>query len=462
MFKGRFYKPVSIILSVMVLFFSPICSFCSSAGFLTPGEYWNAFKNTMSYIGTQIGTVFSGSSQNLILNEQAFKEWAADRYANGYDGTSWNLEDYYTKECIRNSDGTFTLSDRLVDDCVAWIKEVLDTNSGYYLVKTKGLNNVSPAEFWSKTSYNNFISLFDSNEMVLFYSVSSTQFPGEGYVPYFEYFILDGYDFVFTSYSVSSGLYNQFSIYDDWRKVKTKNKRLHDNGVVHDSVQIENLDLDQFVTKNGDYIKFFKNDAAMKEYDIGFQPYYAGDRYLNYDSSQDNSVVVDNDTLNNNNWVTNNNDVYNNVSNTVINNNTTNITNGGSGLTEEEIKNIVDSILDSYKPDSGGGSGGGDNGSSGGGSGNGDGGSSGGLAAILEALGKLLDFLLTVIGKILGVILDFLTGALNLLDGLSGFTGPFVAFLSGIMPFIPQEIWDVIIAGFTLSIITMGIKIFKN
>lgn len=455
MYKKKYYHYVSIILLTVFLFFSPICSFCSSAGFLTPGEYWNAFKNTMSYIGTQIGTVFSGSAQDMILNEQAFKEWAADRYANGYDGTSWNLEDYYTKECIRNPDGTFTLSDRLVDDCVAWIKEVLDTNSGYYLVKTKGLNNVSPAEFRSKTNYNNFLSLFDSADMVFFYSVSSTQFPDEGYVPYVEYFILDGYDFVFTSYSVSSGLYNQFSIYDDWQKVKTKNKRLHDNGVVHDSVQIENLGLDQFVTKNGDYIKFFKNDAAMKEFDVGFQPYYVGDKYLNYDSSQDNSITVDSNILNNN-WVTNNNQIYNETSNTVINNNTTNITNGGSGLTEEQIKDIVDSVLDKYKPDSGGSDSG-----DGGGSGSGDNGG-GGLTAILEALGKLLDFLLTLIGKLLSVILDFLTKALGLLEGLTAFTGPFATLLSGLMPFVPSELWDVIIAGITLSVIAVVIKAWKG
>lgn len=453
MFKGIFYKLVSMALVVVFLFFSPACSFCSSAGsgLITPGEYWRLMKNTISYIGTQIGTVFSGSVQDLILNEQAFKEWAADRYTNGVDGTPWNLEDYYTKECVRNPDGTFTLSDKLVDDTVAWIKEVLDTNSGYYLVKTKSLNNVSPAEFNNKYYYDAFVRMVKDCNLFYFIGCSSSNL---------SYSILDGYKLVFTSHAVSSGTYNDMQSYNDnWNEVKLHFMYLDENGVVTEGSNYSyTLKLDRVVTENGDYIKVFKTYNHMKEYNVGFQPYYVGEKYLNYDSSQDNSIKVDSDTLNNNNWVTNNNDVYNNVSNTVINNNTTNITNGGSGLTEEEIKNIVDSILDSYKPDSGGGSDSGD----GGGSGGGDGGSSGGLTAILEALGKLLDFLLTAIGKALSVVLDFLTKALGLLDGLSGFTGPFTAFLSAIMPFIPQEVWDVIIAGMTLSVIAVGLKIFKS
>lgn len=457
MIKDRFYRCMSIMLSVLFLFLSPAFSFTSAALF-TPGEHWEMMKNAISFIGTEIGTVFSGSMQDILLNYEAFTAWVADRYREGYDGTPWNLEEYYTKECIRNPDGTLTLSDRLVDDTVAWIKEVLDTNSGYYLVKTKGLNNVSPSEFWSKTSYENFLSLLDSNYIIYFDGVGSNHFPDEGYVPYFTYFILDGYDFTFTSYAVSSGLYHQFHIYKDWEKKKTLNKRLHDNNVVHDTVQLEVLSIDRIVTRNGDYIKLFKTDSAMKEHDVGYQSYYAGDKFLNYDSGQDNSITVDSDTLNNNNWITNNSNIYNDISSTVINNNNTNITNGGSGLTEGQIKDIVDSVLDKYKPDSGGSDSG-----DGGGSGSGDnGGSGGGLTAILEALGKLLDFLLTLIGKLLSVILDFLTKVLGLLEGLTAFTGPFATLLSGLMPFVPSELWDVIIAGITLSVIVVVIKAWKG
>lgn len=458
---GKGCRIIAILLSVCVFALSPAVTVHAEtigggAGQMTPGEIWSQTKNAIAFAATQLGAVFSGTAQDLVLNQAAFDAWMEDRYVNGYDGTPWNAADYYTKECIRNPDGTLTLSDRFVDDAVAWMKEVIDTNCGYYLVKTVAVNNISPALFKSRESYNLFLGLVDSYEVATYALNSSYTF--------FSYGILNDCQFVFHD---ETQLF--VDIYKDWKKYSYDFIQKNEDGT-EKNVGVRSLSYvayfgsNQFqglVTQNGSYVKVFKTVDAVKEDTVGYQPYYCTQKFQEYNEGDDNSITVDEKTFNSSNWVTNNSNIYNNTSQTIINNNTDNTTTGG--MSQSEIMELVDRLLEEFRKDNSGSDNSGDSGGgSGGGSDSGGGSSGNGIAAIIEGLGKLLDFLLAAIGKLIGLVSEFLTKALGLLDGLAGLTGPFAALLADLMPFVPEELWDVIIAGITLSVIVMIIKAFKN
>lgn len=458
---GKGCRIIAILLSVCFFALSPAVTVHAEtigggAGQMTPGEIWNQTKNAIAFAATQLGAVFSGTAQDLVLNQAAFDAWMKDRYVNGYDGTPWNAADYYTKECIRNPDGTLTLSDRFVDDAVAWMKEVIDTNCGYYLVKTVAVNNISPALFKSRESYNLFLGLVDSYEVATYALNSSYTF--------FSYGILNDCQFVFHD---ETQLF--VDIYKDWKKYSYDFIQKNEDGT-EKNVGVRSLSYvayfgsNQFqglVTQNGSYVKVFKTVDAVKEDTVGYQPYYCTQKFQEYNEGDDNSITVDEKTFNSSNWVTNNSNIYNNTSQTIINNNTDNTTTGG--MSQSEIMELVDRLLEEFRKDNSGSDNSGDSGGgSGGGSDSGGGSSGNGIAAIIEGLGKLLDFLLAAIGKLIGLVSEFLTKALGLLDGLAGLTGPFAALLADLMPFVPEELWDVIIAGITLSVIVMIIKAFKN
>lgn len=458
---GKGCRIIAILLSVCVFALSPAVTVHAEtigggAGQMTPGEIWSQTKNAIAFAATQLGAVFSGTAQDLVLNQAAFDAWMEDRYVNGYDGTPWNAADYYTKECIRNPDGTLTLSDRFVDDAVAWMKEVIDTNCGYYLVKTVAVNNISPALFKSRESYNLFLGLVDSYEVATYALNSSYTF--------FSYGILNDCQFVFHD---ETQLF--VDIYKDWKKYSYDFIQKNEDGT-EKNVGVRSLSYvayfgsNQFqglVTQNGSYVKVFKTVDAVKEDTVGYQPYYCTQKFQEYNEGDDNSITVDEKTFNSSNWVTNNSNIYNNTSQTIINNNTDNTTTGG--MSQSEIMELVDRLLEEFRKDnSGSDNSGGSGGGSDGGSDSGGGSSGNGIAAIIEGLGKLLDFLLAAAGKLIGLVSEFLTKALGLLDGLAGLTGPFAALLADLMPFVPEELWDVIIAGITLSVIVMIIKAFKN
>lgn len=456
---GKGCRIIAILLSVCFFALSPAVTVHAEtigggAGQMTPGEIWNQTKNAIAFAGTQLGAVFSGTAQDLVLNQAAFDAWMKDRYVNGYDGTPWNAADYYTKECIRNPDGTLTLSDRFVDDAVAWMKEVIDTNCGYYLVKTVAVNNISPALFKNRESYNLFLGLVDSYEVAT-YSLNSSY-------TFFSYGILNDCQFVFHD---ETQLF--VDIYKDWKKYSYDFIQKNEDGTeknmgVRSLSYVAYFGSNQFqglVTQNGSYVKVFKTVDAAKEDSIGYQPYYCTQKFQEYNEGDDNSITVDEKTFNSSNWVTNNSNIYNDTSQTIINNNTDNT----SGMSQSEIMELVDRLLEEFKKDnSGSDDSGGSGGGSDGGSDSGGGSSGNGIGAIIEGLGKLLDFLLAAIGKLIGLVSEFLTKALGLLDGLAGLTGPFAALLADLMPFVPEELWDVIIAGITLSVIVMIIKAFKN
>lgn len=460
---------IAILLSVCILAVSPAVTVHAEtigggAGQMTPGEIWNQTKNAIAYAATQLGAVFSGTAQDLVLNQAAFDAWMEDRYVNGYDGTPWNAADYYVKECIRNPDGTLTLSDRFVDDAVAWMKEVIDTNCGYYLVKTKSAKNVSPSEFVEKLFYDFFLQgLAEHGTFYLVNFPHTAMTADRGVFTCMDFAYMEGCKYIFTNSAVSSGRYDCMWAMDaDWKQYKVAKRCLFDDSTVDDNVgTIQDFYVDRLYTQDGGYIKVFKTDGAAKEDTVGYQPYYCSQKFQEYNEGDDNSITVDEKTFNSSNWVTNNSSIYNNTSQTIINNNTDNTTTGG--MSQQEIMELVDRLLEEFKKDNSGSDNSGGSGDGSGGGSDSSGGSSGnGIAAIIEGLGKLLDFLLAAAGKLIGLVSEFLTKALGLLDGLAGLTGPFAALLADLMPFVPEELWDVIIAGITLSVIVMIIKAFKN
>lgn len=401
----------------------------------TAGELGELFKQTLSFAATQVGCFFSGSAQELVMNWEAYLAWERDRYAEGYDGTEWDAAEYFTKEVVRNEDGTFTLSDRIMDDYVEYTKEVLDANSGYYLVKTIAKNNIDPSFcFTYKSDYDLFCSKFDESDIFYIYCNSG----------YWDYADMTGCDFV---------LYNNTYIrsYKEWVLYKADKLR-YSNGEYKDTYSLDYIRItdgaEGIVTEKGSYIKVFKSVDAMKNYQAGYQPYYAGRDFLSYDSNNDNSVTVGGDYFTGNNWYEDNSSYYNDSSTTIINN-------YGSGITEDQLQDIVDALLDEIKKDKDASSGstGNDNNSGGFGS---------GLAALMDGLGEFVNFLLELLGKVIGLVSTFLTSCMNLLEGLTAITGPFASLLSSLMSWVPQEYWDVIIAGMSAAIGIALWKMFKS
>ena len=150
---------------------------------------------------------------------------------------------------------------------------------------------------------------------------------------------------------------------------------------------------------------------------------------------------------------------WNDTSNTIINNIENNYY-GDDGISETDIVKLIEELLEKFNKensdnprDPGGDEPGGPCGDEPGGS---------GIEDFFDGFMKILDFLLSAIGKFLEVLGTFLSSALSLLSGLSGLTASFTGLLSELMPFMPQELWDIILAGVALSMIVVVVKAFRG
>ena len=215
-------------------------------------------------------------------------------------------------------------------------------------------------------------------------------------------------------------------------------------------------------SQNTRFIKIFKNTDAIKNYAVGKQSVYTSTTYNNLktDNSVDNSVhISDNDlTIDSNNVATTSNTftTYNSTSVTNITNNVTNNT----GISPEQMQELIDSIVKTNSINSGSSSGTGA--STSGNSSGSSSGSSGGVSAIVGAIGKLLDVIAMIAGKVVSAFADFIASILKSLDSFTGLTTGFTNFLTGIFAFIPPDVMAIITTGITISILISVIKLLRR
>lgn len=365
--------------------------------------------------------------------------------ANGTE--SW--DDYINSHFQANAAETeVTVSSEFVNDFRTWLQGELDEESGYILLPTLSTSYLPASYFPDKRQYDSLKNRIDSSVDNSFctYSMNVCSF-------------YEGVNVV-GIYDISNKVY-KITYYDDnWSKISPipflslnldgsftntdisySYVQVYGDGKFHSSGGFGQFG--SIITSNGRKVKVFKSVEAMKSYSVGQQPYYCTSNYYNYNSSNDNSI-----TTNENNYVSNDeyNNYYNEVSNTIINNNYNN------GISEEQLAQIIDAIVNANNNNNGG-SGGSSGGDSSGGS---------GILDMVEGVGKLLDFILSLVGKLVGLISDFLTNVLSMLGNFTAFTDGFGEFLTEAFGFLPPEAILSISLGVTVIVVLAIIKFLKG
>ena len=374
-----------------------------------------------------------------------------------------------------DDDGNVTYSDEVSDLFYGYIKNYLDSNSGYLLFKTIDVHSAPTSLFSTQDAWNNFIATVE-NFGLLSCSVGGS-YPCANYMPteniYYPY--AREMELITKSYSKSQLIslsYNDsyacfYVLEDDWTyhypfRLLTEdgNENSYNVDFYSTAYSLSNLylsantnDSDLYYLENytnqtktvlitifsddGRNIKLWYDLTAFKNYDVGNQMYYVTDSFNNYNSAIDNSTTITSKEF----------AYYYDNSSTIFQTVQNNINNYGGELDEKTVQDIVDSAVQDIKDSiaNSGNQGGNDSGDSdNGGSGVGD---------LVDGIGKLLDTILSLIGKVMGVVADFTQSILDLFSGFTDFTDGFSSFLSGAFSFIPQEIWNVIQVGLSLMIL---------
>ena len=187
-------------------------------------------------------------------------------------------------------------------------------------------------------------------------------------------------------------------------------------------------------------IRVYKTLEDLKSYSVGQRPYYVTDKFQDYDINGDNSCILSESDLSNG-------SVYGDVYNYIINN-----YDNPDGLTEDELRDI----LDDYFNNSGGGSGSSGNDSGSGSSGN-------GLLDFLGGLGSIGDAILSILGK----LMEYIGKALDLIGGtvtkvIDIIPKNITALLGALFPFFPEEWLTAIELGLVLAVIVGIVGLFKK
>lgn len=196
----------------------------------------------------------------------------------------------------------------------------------------------------------------------------------------------------------------------------------------------------QPITDGVKTVRVYKTLEDLKSYSVGQRPYYITDKFQDYDINGDNSCILSESDLSNG-------SVYGDVYNYIINN-----YDNPDGLTENELRDI----LDDYFNNSGGGSGSSGNGSGSGSSGN-------GLMDFLGGLGSIGDAILSILGKLLeyiGKALDLISGTVTKVIDI--IPKNITALLGALFPFLPEEWLTAIELGLVLAVIVGIVGLFKK
>ena len=200
------------------------------------------------------------------------------------------------------------------------------------------------------------------------------------------------------------------------------------------------------LTSTPSQVRIYKTLSDLKTYSVGQRPYYVTEKFVNYDSTVDNSTTITQTEIDNS--IT-----YGDVYNYIINN-----YDNPDGLTEAELIAILEKYFGgSDDDDDGGGSG------SGGSSDDDDDGGGSGLSGFLDGLGALGDALLAIIGKLLeyvGKAIELLSGTITKVIDLVPST--ITAILGTIFSFFPQEWMTAIELALVLGVVIGIVGIFKK
>lgn len=358
--------------------------------------------------------------KTLLTQESTFRKFLLS-YVTDEDGNIVGTVDNKLKK--------YNLKNELVNMVRQAADAYIEEYEGYYLVKTFTINDLRPADFTKKESYDiacDFLKNYLGDELILFRGGSLSD-------KCFTYVLLmDGLSLVNTSYSQLNNSLLSVNLYNDnwqqqnalyWDLLTTTSSYYYKNfpdttdcpfyrvytnryDIYFNNPHLISNCMSLF-TKDGRVVKVWKSLDAFKNYTAGKSDIYYSSNYSNYDYTVDNSVSFDYDYYTSNNY-----------SHTTIQNNIDNSTE----VNETTINNIVNNyITNNYYGDG-----------SGGGGGEGSGGSGNWFTDLIkgipELLAALIDGLAGMVDSIAGLfgsIVDAMYGALEkLIDLIVGLFKP--------------------------------------
>ncbi len=342
----------------------------------------------------------NGNTMDTALNSENYQEWVANMLS-------------------VNDNGDLVIDDELADIMYIATTQYIKEETPWYVLKTYKFSDIDPSRFQTHTEYEyfqSFLNGFDASSVIYIYQLYTTSNNTAtdnaddyniGYsCSYYEF--VDSDMFIYASSSVEnldnySGYFKVTSCDKDWLfhndYLNVYNHTTHNvststfytlgkHEIEGFGRQNSNWNSKGLFTKYGSEVRVYKTVADMKEYSVGQRPYYMTDKFQDYDINGDNSCIVTESDLSNG-------SVYGDVYNYIINN-----YDNPDGLTEDELRDILNDYFGE--------------GSGGSGSGNGSGSSGGsGLGNFLEGLGSLGDGILSILGK----LLEYVGKAIDLLSG---------------------------------------------
>ena len=204
------------------------------------------------------------------------------------------------------------------------------------------------------------------------------------------------------------------------------------------------------VSMDGKYIKIWHTHGDAVLYANGWQEYYIDETAPMMDKSQDNTITYTGDYIG---------QTYNQISYDTFTNNYDNSQNITNNVVGDTITNITNNYYYTDDSDSD------DGGSIGGGSD--DGGSAGGgifdgLGNLVGGVGDLVNFVVNVLAELIGIFTNLLNKIMELVGGFQGTSGEFVGFMQEFFSFVPQDIWTLIELGLASLILVCLVSFFKK
>lgn len=380
------------------------------------------------------------SPDNEILDTEVAQEWVVS-----------NIEYDEEEEELLVSDA---LADVMYETCCDYIEE----HCGWYEVETVDYRQYPASMFSTQGLYNAYLSYCTQNlkgtdNIIIVGSESSGDITGDDGVTHtgLRYALsqsLEGVEFYVKQYNETDGCIDAYMT-QEWNTIAPMYGYLFtDGGYVPNHWAGGTIQNARFypndwynrrpVTDGVRIVRVYKTLEDLKSYSVGQRPYFTTSKFQDYDVNGDNSCIISESELNGS-------SVYGDVINYIID------YPDADGLTEDELRRILDEYFNKL-PD-GGGSDGGD---SGGGFGDGLGGFLDGIGAIGDAILGILGKLLEYIGKAIELLSDTVMKVVDLIPK------NITALISGLFPFLPQEWLTAIELSLVLAVIVGIVGIFKK
>jgi len=419
------------------------------------------FDNLLSVTAGVCGVIFNPLNWNYENVSNMIRQHAYDT------GLITSTDDYFdwVAECLSvNDNGELVVDDELADTLYTVTNVYLEENCGWYEWQSYSITSLYSV-FATKTQYDYFVKQTEElsvDEYLCFYrsyKINGVCYPicmkvkYDGFVvgdvssysskAFYEWEdppevtvtgmdnngveLNDRADFGFTTNLDSPYVWNTSAYYNSPYFLGSGKEN---NAAQYSSPLI--------VTKKAHSYRIYKTIDDYKAYSVGTRPYYTTSKYADYVLSGDNSCVISQSDLSNG-------SVYGDVTNNIIT-----IYEDADGLTEDELRRILDEYFDKIKD--------GDDGDSGSGSGSGS-----GLGALLDGLGTIGDVIMSILGK----LLEYVGKALDLVGNtvtkvIDIIPQNITNLLGALFPFLPEEWLTAIELSLVLAVIIGIVGIFKK